>query len=45
MLLLETPVSKDKIRPVLIYSGYPLSAKNVLDVITSKVEELDAIYR
>ncbi len=45
MLILETPVSKDKIRPVLIYSGYPLSAKNVLDVITSKVEELDAIYR
>jgi len=45
LLILETPVSKDKIRPVLIYGGYPLSAKNVLDVITSKVEELDAIYR
>ncbi len=45
MLTIETPVSKDKIRPVLIYSGFPLSAKNVIDVITSKVEELDAIYR
>jgi 2-oxoglutarate ferredoxin oxidoreductase subunit alpha len=45
MLILETPVAKDKLRPVLIYSGFPLSAKNVLDVIALQVEELDAIYR
>ncbi|HXJ44319.1 MAG TPA: hypothetical protein VNH18_33840, partial [Bryobacteraceae bacterium] len=45
LLTLETPVSKDKIRPVLVYSGFPLSAKNVLDVIATQVEELDAIYR
>ena len=45
LLILETPVSKDKIRPVLIYSGFPLSAKNVVDVITAQVEELNAIYR
>jgi 2-oxoglutarate ferredoxin oxidoreductase subunit alpha len=45
LLLLETPVAKDKLRPVLIYSGFPLSAKNVLDVIATQVEELDAVYR
>ena len=51
LLILETPVAKDKLRPVQIYSGFPLSAKNVLDVIaapealTNNAEELDAIYR
>jgi 2-oxoglutarate ferredoxin oxidoreductase subunit alpha len=45
MLILETPVAKDKLRPVLIYSGFPLSAKNVLDAIALQVEELDAVYR
>jgi 2-oxoglutarate ferredoxin oxidoreductase subunit alpha len=45
MLILETPVAKDKLRPVLVYSGFPLSAKNVLDVIALQVEELDAVYR
>ena len=45
LLILETPTPKDKIRPVLVYGGFPLSAKNVLDVIGSQVEELDAIYR
>jgi len=45
LLILETPVPKDKIRPILVYSGFPLSAKNVLDVIGIQVEELDAVYR
>ena len=45
LLTLETPVPKDKIRPVLVYSGFPLSAKNVLDVIAIQVEEFNAIYR
>jgi 2-oxoglutarate ferredoxin oxidoreductase subunit alpha len=45
LLTLETPVPKDKIRPVLVYGGFPLSAKNVLDAIGSQVEELDAVYR
>ena len=49
LLTLETPVPKDKIRPILVYSGFPLSAKNVLDVIalrsaSEKDEELNAIY-
>lgn len=45
LLTLETPVAKDKIRPILVYSGFPLSAKNVLDVLAVNVEELNAIYR
>ena len=44
LLTLETPVPKDKIRPILVYSGFPLSAKNVLDAIAVNVEELNAIY-
>ena len=45
MLMLETPVAKDKIRPILIYSGFPLSAKHVIDAVTAQLEELNAIYR
>jgi 2-oxoglutarate ferredoxin oxidoreductase subunit alpha len=44
LLTLETNVPKDKIKPVLVYSGFPLSAKHVLDAIAVNVEELDAIY-
>ncbi|HKD09741.1 MAG TPA: 2-oxoacid:acceptor oxidoreductase subunit alpha [Bryobacteraceae bacterium] len=44
LLTLETNVPKDKIKPVLVYGGFPLSAKNVLDAIAVNVEELDAIY-
>ncbi|MDQ1470890.1 MAG: 2-oxoglutarate/2-oxoacid ferredoxin oxidoreductase subunit alpha [Bryobacterales bacterium] len=50
LLILETPVAKEKIRPVLIYSGFPLSAKHVIDVITApdvitgKAQELNAVY-
>ena len=33
LLILETPVAKDKLRSILVYGGFPLSAKNVLDEI------------
>jgi 2-oxoglutarate ferredoxin oxidoreductase subunit alpha len=42
LLLLETRVAKDKLRSVLIYGGFPLSAKHVLDAVTVQVEEHDA---
>jgi 2-oxoglutarate ferredoxin oxidoreductase subunit alpha len=51
LLLLETSSSsKEKLRPILIYGGFPLSASHVLNVIaptldTADTEELDAIYR
>jgi 2-oxoglutarate/2-oxoacid ferredoxin oxidoreductase subunit alpha len=49
LLILETAAPKEKLRPVLIYGGFPLSASHVLDAITPATtgyaEELDAIYR
>jgi 2-oxoglutarate ferredoxin oxidoreductase subunit alpha len=45
LLILETAVPKEKLRPILVYGGFPLSASHVLDAITPGVEELDAIYR
>jgi 2-oxoglutarate ferredoxin oxidoreductase subunit alpha len=51
LLILETQVAKDRLRPVLIYSGFPLSAKHVVDAmesepsVTEKKEEFDAVYR
>jgi 2-oxoglutarate ferredoxin oxidoreductase subunit alpha len=51
LLILETAVAKDRLRPVLIYSGFPLSAKHVVDAmesepaVTEKKEEFDAVYR
>jgi 2-oxoglutarate ferredoxin oxidoreductase subunit alpha len=47
LLILETSAPKEKLKPVLIYGGFPLSASHVLDAVnsTNRVEELDAIYR
>ena len=47
LLLLETNVSKDKIKSVLIYGGFPLSAKHVLDAVASQLveEESHAVNR
>ena len=33
--MLETSVPKDKLRSVLIYGGFPLSARHVVDGIKS----------
>jgi 2-oxoglutarate ferredoxin oxidoreductase subunit alpha len=53
LLILETPVAKDKLRSILVYGGFPLSAKNVLDQIAPQLllkdkeslEVLDAVNR
>jgi 2-oxoglutarate/2-oxoacid ferredoxin oxidoreductase subunit alpha len=50
LLILETAAVKEKLRSILIYGGFPLSASHVLNVIAPKLspvntEELDAIYR
>ncbi len=37
LLLLETPVEKEKLRSVLVYGGFPLSAQHVIDGITSQM--------
>jgi 2-oxoglutarate ferredoxin oxidoreductase subunit alpha len=38
LLTLETPVAKSKLRPVLIYGGFPLSARSVVDEILRQLE-------
>ncbi len=34
LLILETNVSKDKLKSVLVYGGFPLSSRHVVDAIT-----------
>ena len=38
LLTLETPVPKEKLRSVLVYGGFPLSAEHVVDGVTKIVE-------
>jgi len=46
LLALETGVPKDKLRSVLAFGGFPLSAKNVLDGILEQVgEPTHAVHR
>jgi 2-oxoglutarate ferredoxin oxidoreductase subunit alpha len=45
LLTLETSVAKDKLRSVLVYGGFPLSARHVVEGITSQLEIEDhAVY-
>jgi 2-oxoglutarate ferredoxin oxidoreductase subunit alpha len=37
LLVLETTVAKDKLRSVLVYGGYPLSADDVVDSISAQL--------
>jgi 2-oxoglutarate ferredoxin oxidoreductase subunit alpha len=37
LLVLETEVAKDKLRSVLVYGGYPLSAMDVVDAVTTQL--------
>ncbi len=39
LLTLETSVPKEKLRSVLVYGGFPLSAKHVIESITSQMGE------
>jgi len=39
LLTLETSVPKDKLRSVLVYGGFPLSAKHVIEAITTQMGE------
>jgi 2-oxoglutarate ferredoxin oxidoreductase subunit alpha len=38
LLTLETCVPKDRLRSILVYGGFPLSARHVVDSITSQLE-------
>jgi 2-oxoglutarate ferredoxin oxidoreductase subunit alpha len=37
LLVLETPVAKDKLRSVLVYGGFPLSAGEVVDSVVAQL--------
>ena len=37
LLMMETPVAKDKLRSVLVYGGFPLSARHVIEGILSQL--------
>lgn len=39
LFLLETPVAKDQLRSVLVYGGFPLSARDVIEQITLQLEQ------
>jgi 2-oxoglutarate ferredoxin oxidoreductase subunit alpha len=43
LLTLETPVAKEKLRSVLVYGGFPLSARHVIEGITSQLEHTNAL--
>jgi 2-oxoglutarate ferredoxin oxidoreductase subunit alpha len=38
LLLIETPVAKEKLRSVINYSGFPLSARHVVEGITAQMQ-------
>ena len=44
LLLLETPVPKEKLRSVRAYGGYPLSAENVVEGIANQLENEHAVH-
>jgi len=41
LLTLETSVAKEKITPVLLYGGFPLSASQVVNAIQRSIGETD----
>jgi 2-oxoglutarate ferredoxin oxidoreductase subunit alpha len=43
LLTMETPVAKEKLRSVLVYGGFPLSARHVIEGITSQLEHANAL--
>jgi 2-oxoglutarate ferredoxin oxidoreductase subunit alpha len=40
LLILETHVPQEKLRSVLVYGGFPLSARHVVDGIISQLEHV-----
>ncbi len=44
LLTLETSVPKDRLRSILVYGGFPLSARHVVDSITIQLETYLAVH-
>jgi 2-oxoglutarate/2-oxoacid ferredoxin oxidoreductase subunit alpha len=45
LLVLETRVSKYSLRSILVYGGFPLSARHVMEGILAQKEEFHAVHR
>lgn len=45
LLILETSAPKEKLRSILSYGGFPLSASIVVEAVQARVEEPHAVYR
>jgi 2-oxoglutarate ferredoxin oxidoreductase subunit alpha len=43
LFLLETPVTKEQLRSVLVYGGFPLSARDVVSQITLQLEKSECL--
>ena len=43
LFMLETPVAKDQLRSILVYGGFPLSAKDVVEQITMQLEKPECL--
>jgi len=39
LLTLETSVPKDKLRSILVYGGFPLSSRHVVDGVTAQLQQ------
>jgi 2-oxoglutarate ferredoxin oxidoreductase subunit alpha len=39
MILLETSVSKEKLRSILVYGGFPLSARHVIEQVMQQIDQ------
>ena len=43
LFLLETPVAKDQLHSILVYGGFPLSARDVVGQITTQLEKPECL--
>jgi 2-oxoglutarate ferredoxin oxidoreductase subunit alpha len=43
LFLLETPVAKEQLRSILVYSGFPLSARDVVEQINLQLEKPECL--
>ncbi len=44
LLTLETGIAKEKLRSILVYGGFPLSAKHVIEQMTSELKVTHAVH-
>jgi 2-oxoglutarate/2-oxoacid ferredoxin oxidoreductase subunit alpha len=40
LMVVETPIAKDKVESILVYGGFPLSARHVVDAVTARLGQV-----